>query len=288
MTQPAHIIVLGNEKGGSGKSTTAVHLAVALAHQGRTVGAIDLDGRQRTLYRYLENRQRTNSKLEAALACPEALVLMDKSPDEDAARLNQQLDDWQASKDVIVIDCPGRDSSLSRAAHNRADTLITPMNDSFIDFDLLGTVDDSGQKVVRPSFYSEMVWRARQARAARSGSTMDWIVLRTRLSQLEARNMRKVGSALDQLARRIGFRIAPGLSERVIFRELFPSGLTLLDLGQEHDWSEADGSDAIAPAKGLTMSQLAARQELRDLVSQVRIGAPQRPGVYLTGQAAQG
>src|SRR3546814_12498496 len=70
---------------------------------------------------------------------------------------------------------------------------------------------------------------------------------RNRLAHREARNMRRVGAALGELAKRVGFRVIPGLSERVIYRELFPRGLTLLDLA----------------AMGQTsLSHVAARQEL--------------------------
>ena len=43
----AHVVVLGNEKGGSGKSTTAFHIAVALLKAGQRVATIDLDCRQK-------------------------------------------------------------------------------------------------------------------------------------------------------------------------------------------------------------------------------------------------
>lgn len=260
MARQAHIIVLGNEKGGSGKSTTAVHIAVALLHAGLTVGAIDLDGRQRSLGRYLENRAAYVRRHGLALLEPETVTIDDRTPEEDEARLAAQLEAWRTTKDAIVIDCPGRDSVLSRAAHAQADTLITPLNDSFIDFDLLGTIDPDSHKVQRPSFYSELVWQCRKQRMKRDGGSIDWVVLRTRLSHLEARNMRRVGSALDELAKRIGFRVVPGLSERVIFRELFPKGLTLLDLRQ-----------AAAAEGGLTLSQVAARQEVRDLVAGLKL-----------------
>ncbi|TXG82871.1 MAG: ATPase [Sphingomonadales bacterium] len=270
----AHVIVLGNEKGGSGKSTTAVHIAVALAHQGLKVGAIDLDGRQRSMARYLENRATHAARHGLTPPTPEVMALMDGDQATDAARFDSEAAPWLAEKDVIVVDCPGRDSALSRAAHAHADTLITPMNDSFVDFDLLGQVDPDSLKVSRPSVYAEMVWNSRKARARRDGQSIDWIVLRTRLSHLEARNMRRVGDALDQLAKRIGFRVIPGLSERVIFRELFPQGQTLLDLGQ---------------AAPLTMSQLSARQELRDLMGNLNLPvakAATEDGVLVLGDTA--
>ena len=244
----AHIIVLGNEKGGSGKSTTAVHIAVALAHAGFAVGAIDLDARQRTVARYLENRAAFAKQRDAALPGAEVAVIPDGDGDIDL--LVDQLLEWQA-KDFIVVDTPGRDSPLARAALARADTLVTPMNDSFVDFDLIGQVDPETFKVKRPSFYSELIWDARKARARVDGGTVDWVVLRNRLANLDARNMRRMAAALGELSKRVGFRVVPGLSERVIYRELFPRGLTLLDVAQLEDFS---------------LSHVAARAELRALI----------------------
>lgn len=252
MTEPrAHIIVLGNEKGGSGKSTTAVHVAVALAHAGFKVGAIDLDARQRTFARYIENRANYARARGVELPTPETAVIADESEAIDKIKLANQIARWSDNMDAIVIDTPGRDSVLARAALAAADTLITPLNDSFVDFDLIGQVDAETFKVRRPSFYAELVWDARKARAKVDGGSVDWVVLRNRLSTLEARNMRRVAGALDELAKRIGFRVVPGLSERVIFRELFPRGLTLLD----------------AKLLDVSISHVAARQELRELVA---------------------
>src|ERR1041384_5447446 len=64
----AHVVVLGNEKGGSGKSTTALHIAVALMKAGQRVATIDLDCRQQSFTRYIGNRsawaRRTGLDLE--------------------------------------------------------------------------------------------------------------------------------------------------------------------------------------------------------------------------------
>ena len=251
----AHIIVLGNEKGGSGKSTTAVHIAVALSHAGFDVGAIDIDARQRTVARYLENRATLSHKRNITLPSPDIAVIEDGAGDVDI--LADQLLEWRG-KDFIVVDTPGRDSGMARAALAKSDTLVTPMNDSFVDFDLIGQVDPDTFKVRRPSFYSELVWDARKVRGRVDGGTVDWVVLRNRLANLDARNMRRMAAALAELSKRVGFRVAPGLSERVIFRELFPRGLTLLDVGQLEDFS---------------LSHVAARAELRAL-----IGALNLPG----------
>jgi chromosome partitioning protein len=245
----AHVIVLANEKGGTGKSTTAVHIGVALALTGHRTALIDLDSRQRTSTRYLENRWHHAQRHGLTLPAPDVAVVADGdgAVDELALRFSQA-----SVLDFIVVDSPGRDSALARAAMARADTLITPINDSFVDFDLIGEVDGETFAVKKPSFYAELVWEARTARAREQGKQMDWVVLRNRLSALDARNKQRVGAALDGLAKRISFRVLPGLSERVIYREFFPRGLTLLDRAALTDFS---------------LSHVAARNELRALIA---------------------
>ncbi len=250
----AHLIVFANEKGGTGKSTSAVHTAVALAAQGRSVATLDLDSRQKTTTRYLENRAATARRLDAALPIPHFEVTREGDGIE---AFDTVLDSLAARFDVVLVDTPGRDDPLARRAASRADTLVTPLNDSFIDLDLIGQVDPETYKVKRPSFYAETVWEARKARAKADGGTVDWVVLRNRLQHVEARNMRRVGAALGELSKRVGFRVIPGLGERVIFRELFPKGLTLLDV-------EQIGRD-------LGLSHVAARQELREMIAGLAI-----------------
>jgi chromosome partitioning protein len=258
----AHIIVVGNQKGGAGKSTVAMHLIVALMRMGRRTGALDLDIRQRSLIRYIENRSRWMSTRNLNLALPQVFELeesglrqLDAAEAKDESGFRAALRRLSETCDYIVIDSPGGDSHLARLAHACADTLVTPLNDSFVDFDLLGDIDENCADVVRPSIYSEMVWESRKQKALDARTPIDWVVLRNRTStsRIEAKNKQRVGDALRTLSQRIGFRLAPGLSERVIFRELFPQGLTLLDL----DGEGADGE--------MKMSHLAARQELRDL-----------------------
>ncbi len=259
LNQTPHAIVLGNEKGGSGKSTSSVHIALALSVAGLRVKVLDLDPRQRTTARYLENRAGWAQRHQLDLPQPSVQVIAED--DSEAFEMALQLPGF----DALVIDTPGRDSALGRAALARADTLVTPINDSFIDFDLLGQVDADSFKVTRPSFYAELVWKARQARAKADGGTVDWVVLRNRLSPLEARNRKRVGTALAELSKRIGFRVVPGLSERVIYRELFPKGLTLLDMAHLPDAS---------------LSHVAARAELRELIAALDLpfAALRRPG----------
>lgn len=263
MERRPHVIVLGNEKGGSGKSTTALHLIVALLRQGHSVGTLDLDARQGTLSRYMENREAFMADRGVRLPMPEPERLFRSEAD---SRRDAEADEEErlaavfarfGRKDYIVCDTPGADTYLSRLAHARADTLITPMNDSFIDLDLLARIGRDGRKILGPSVYSQLVWEQRQARARAGGRPIDWIVMRNRLSHLEARNKRDIGTLLQELAKRIGFRLAPGFGERVIFRELFVKGLTLLDLKES--------------GTTLSMSHVAARQEVRALLETIGI-----------------
>ena len=264
----AHIIVVGNEKGGSGKSTTCMHVATALARMGHRVGALDLDMRQKSFARYVENRRAFLAREGLTLATPD---YRDLPPvDEDALprgenpfdqRLSAAVTELEPVSDFVIIDCPGSHTRLSQVAHSLADTLITPLNDSFIDFDLLARIDPDSGRVTGPSIYAEMVWQARQLRAQAGLKPIDWIVVRNRLGAQAMHNKKKVGAALEDLSKRIGFRVAPGFSERVIFRELFPRGLTLLDLKD-------------TGVEQLNLSNIAARQELRDLIAALNL-----PGV---------
>ncbi|MPT48628.1 MAG: ATPase [Sphingobium sp.] len=250
--QQTHNIVFANEKGGTGKSTTAVHTGVALAMMGHKVGMIDLDPRQRTVTRYLENRAETAQRRGIDLPAPDFRVFTGNTTEE----LDALCQELAEGKDFLVADTPGRDDPFARHMAARANTLVTPMNDSFVDFDLIGQVDAETFKVKRLSFYSELIFDARKSRARADGVSIDWVVLRNRVQHHDARNKKRVGDALNELSRRVGFRVIPGLSERVIFRELFPSGLTLLDKGHLGD---------------LGFSHLTARQELREMVASLAL-----------------
>ncbi|HVL79742.1 MAG TPA: division plane positioning ATPase MipZ [Sphingomicrobium sp.] len=254
MTNP-HFVIFANEKGGTGKSTTAVHTAIALAASGHRVGAIDLDSRQRTLARYLENRDATMRRLDKEL--PQARYEVFDGGSEEALRAAVARVGEDA--DVIVIDTPGRDDPIARAAILMADTLVTPMNDSFVDLDLIGQVHPENYKITKPSFYAELIWNSRTQRAKNTGRSVDWVVLRNRLQHIDSHNLRRVGAALDELARRVGFRVIPGLGERVIYRELFPKGLTLLDLAQLGE---------------VGLGHITARQELREMIAGLAIPDP--------------
>ncbi|MBO6826214.1 MAG: AAA family ATPase [Sneathiella sp.] len=265
----AHIIVVGNAKGGSGKSTTAMHVIVSLLTMGYRVGAIDLDGKQKTLGRYIENRQSFVSKNNLDLPMPSLSVIepsekknMDEAQTDERARFVAALQEQVYANDFVIVDCPGADSFIAKLGHSFADTLLTPMNDSFIDLDLLAKVDEKTYDVERPSWYSEMVWEQRKRRAMIDKHQIDWLVMRNRLSHTDAHNKRNIEQILEKLASRISFRAAAGFGERVIFRELFLKGLTVLDLRHK------------GVGVRMSMSHVAARQEIRQLMDALRL-----PGV---------
>ena len=195
-----HRIVFANEKGGTGKSTTAVHVAIALAYQGANVAAIDLDPRQRTLHRYLENRAETERRREITLPTARFAVF-----DGDTHRRTRcaRPPRCREGADFLIFDTPGRDDPFARHVATEADTLVTPLNDSFVDFDLIGQVDAETFKVRRLSFYAELIWEARKKRAmatlTEKRREMDWVVVRNRTQHIEARNMRRLDGALTEL-----------------------------------------------------------------------------------------
>jgi chromosome partitioning protein len=258
LPEKTHIIVFGNEKGGTGKSTVCMHVLTYLLRLGYTVGSIDVDARQGTLTRYIENRQSQPSTHKKSLPMPVHISLDKSSRDskekakEDEERRFKECIQTLKRNDFIIIDTPGNDTHLSRVAHSYADRLITPFNDSFVDLDLLVRIDKKSKHVMRPSTYSEMVWEQKKQRLMRDKVTIDWIILRNRLTNIHSRNKQEIEQIINTLSDRLGFRIAPGFTERVIFRELFLAGLTLFDI------KDTGGA--------LTISHVAARQELRNLI----------------------
>ena len=266
MSNTPYVIVLGNEKGGTGKSTVSMHLTVALLKQGYTVGTIDVDARQGTFSRYIENRRMRQENLKEDLLLPQLHFPLFKSEamdlqvaqEEELGNFKQAMEQLQ-SCNFVVIDTPGSDTHLSRIAHHYADTLITPMNDSFIDLDMLVRLDPESLSILRPSTYAEMVWEQKKQRAFRKLPAIDWIVLRNRLSNISSRNKEDMQRVLTALSKRIGYRLVAGFGERVIFRELFLSGLTLLDL-----------RSAKMP---MSVSHVSARQELNELLQMIQLPA---------------
>ncbi|KQY30140.1 ATPase [Caulobacter sp. Root1455] len=263
------VIVVGNEKGGAGKSTIAVHLATALLYGGAKVALLDLDLRQCTSMRFFENRAAWVAGNGVTLPQPLQFRLSDDDVALAAGPEADQVTKFEAAfiaareaADFVLIDTPGGDTAISRMAHGLADLIVTPMNDSFVDFDMLGHVDPVTMELQKPSLYSLTVWEARKARAL-SGQrqALDWVVLRNRLATTEARNRKRVEDRLTALSKRVGFRMGPGLRDRVIYRELFPFGLTIADL-----------SPQVRPVP-VSLQHLAARQELRALMHSLGLSA---------------
>ena len=265
--QTAHVVVLGNEKGGSGKSTTALHIAVALLKIGQRVATVDLDSRQKSFTHYIDNRRAWAERARIKLELPTHYCIARGETDSLEGNEQQELmaftnavADVERDHDVIVIDTPGSDTYLMRLAHSMADTLVTPLNDSFVDFDVLGTLDPTNFAVIGESHYAEMVRESRRQRRLVDGRLTDWIVVRNRLSSLGSRNKKLVGDGLVELSKRMGFRTVEGIAERVVYREFFPRGLTAFD-----DLDEA--TLGMRPS----LSHLSAREEVIALLNALRL-----------------
>jgi chromosome partitioning protein len=268
----AHVVVLGNEKGGSGKSTTAMHVAVALMNMGQRVATIDLDSRQKSFTHYIDHRRTWAARAGLPLKVPVhfciargATLRLDENEEIEFGGLVEAVASVEHSHDFIVIDTPGTDAYLMRLAHSMADTLITPLNDSFVDFDVLGTVDPTTFAVTGESHYAEMVRNARRQRRGVDGGHMDWIVVRNRLSMVGSRNKRLIGEGLTHLGARLGFRSIDGFAERLVYREFFPRGLTAIDNIDE----ETLGARP-------TLAHVTAREEVIALIAALKLPLDER------------
>jgi chromosome partitioning protein len=268
----AHVIVLGNEKGGSGKSTTAMHVAVALLQAGQRVATIDLDSRQKSFTHYVENRRDWVARSGLRLDVPEHYCVargfgtnIEDIEQQEFAAFVEAITRVEQTHDFVVIDTPGSDSYLMRLAHSMADTLITPLNDSFVDFDVLGIIDPTTFVVSGVSHYAEMVREARRQRRLVDGGLTDWVVVRNRLSTLGSRNRKLVGEGVEGLAKQLGFRPIDGFAERVVYREFFPRGLTALD-------EISEDTLGLRP----TTSHVTARDEVKVLIDALKLPIDER------------
>jgi chromosome partitioning protein len=263
----AHVIIFGNEKGGSGKTTTAMHLITSLLYLDFKVATLDIDLRQESLTRYIENRKRTIDNKKIELKLPTHFKLNKKYninqvieyTNDDIQDFENLINGLDSKFDFIIIDTPGNDNPLNRHAHYIADTIITPINDSFIDVDLLGKVDPNDFSKAIPGIYSSMVWEQKKLRALKKNKEIQWVVVRNRLSSTNVINKRNVASAIKHLGKKLGFYVSPGFGDRVIFKELFLRGLTLLDA--------KTSSNLIK----LNTSVIAARQELREFLYSLKL-----------------
>ena len=261
----ARVIVVGNEKGGAGKSTLAALIATAMLYRGKRVAVIDADLRQQTLSRFLANRRSWLPAAGVEAPVPLEYKLHDDpgslahgDPAEAVARFESAVGMAMGDADLVVIDTPGSDTAVSRCAHLQADLVVTPMNDSFVDFDVLGQLDPVTLRLLRPSLYTEVVLEARETREHHN-RRLDWVVLRNRMAAAEGRNRERLTHGLETLADEVGFRMGPSLRERVTYREMFPFGLTIADL-----------APGVRPG-GVSSPRLAAREELQDLLVALKL-----------------
>jgi chromosome partitioning protein len=276
------IVVLGNQKGGSGKSTTAIHLMFGLMNCGYAVGSVDLDGDQATLTHFIENRRRAVAEGDQTLSLPEhRLVENSVARNAAAAEKDQTAQVARAftgllDQDYIVVDTPGSDTFLSRLGHALADILVTPLNDSYLDLDVLVRIGRDGKTITGPSSYSLAVLDRWGLRMMAGGRPLDWVVTRNRLSHQRTRNQRQMERLLERLAPALGYRLAPGFGERVIYRELFAQGLTVLDLPEPGRWRIGNKSHA------------AARNEVWALMKSIGLTEDRRAGRPWLARAASG
>jgi chromosome partitioning protein len=262
----AYVVVVGNEKGGSGKSTIAIHLAVALMRAGQRVATIDIDSRQKSFTHYIQNRRawckRNSLDLEIPTHCfveQSDGIRADDNEIAEASGFLNKISALEHKHDFVVIDTPGSDTYLMRLAHSIADTLITPLNDSFLDFDVLATTDPTNIAVTGKSHYAEMVRDAAHQRRLVDGQRPDWVIVRNRLSSVDSHNKRNMAKGLKELGLRLGCRWTDGFSERVIYREFFLRGLTALDINKS------------TLGKRPSRSHIAARQEVESLLAALKL-----------------
>ncbi len=253
----AHIIVVSNEKGGTGKSTISMHLAVSLMMEGFRVAVVDLDGRQGTLSKYIANRIKFCHHRNLKLPVPE---LVTYAPQEDSdlilaskENINRRIKELSGEFDAVIIDTPGTKNYLFEEAHRHADTLITPMTDSLIDLNVMADIDFESSTIGRPGHYASFIWEIKKQMAAEGRPYLNWIVVGNKTSPYNSRNKNAVFEYLEKLGKLFGFRFTPGLKDRLIYKELFLEGLTVLDMQHEK------------LKMRMTMSHLAAKREIRSI-----------------------
>ena len=256
-----HVIVVANEKGGVGKSTLAFHTSIGLADSGHSVAVIDLDHRQQSLARALAFREATARRLDIALPCPTHTVFHQRN----GALLCQEIARIGWSADYIVIDVAGHDSPTARRAIAMADTLITPINSSFVDLDLLGRFNPTTMEYLAPGYFAGLVTELRVERERRGLGAPDWVVMQNRSRRgNKSHNQTRIDEALRHLGPKLGFRLGTGLAERVAYRELFLLGLTHLDIRR---------------IPGLSTMRAHARDEILGLMADLRLTKPSNAAV---------
>ncbi|MDR1694029.1 MAG: division plane positioning ATPase MipZ [Lactobacillaceae bacterium] len=253
-TKKAHIIVVSNEKGGTGKSTISMHLATLLLYEGYNVATIDMDGRQGTFTKYIENRKKYNQK--SYINLPISYHLSFSIDDEDGSNpelIGRHIKDLAKKYDAIIIDTPGTKNYLFDEAHKYADTLITPISDSLLDLNVMADIDFNTKKIGKPGHYANHIWDVKKYLAARNKPYLNWVVAGNRISSFNSKNKTKVMEYLERLSKLYGFKLFFGIKDRAIYKELFLDGLTILDMNNDRLKMK------------MSISHIAAKREIRKL-----------------------
>lgn len=285
--RPGRIIVFSNLKGGTGKSTTALSVIVGLLRQGKSVASLDLDMDQEALSRYLFNRTRFAKLTKLRIGMPDHHRFTQIDPGGNGAELSTRLDKLSelidklvAENDYLVIDCPSLDNPLTRAVTARADVLTSPVNESFLDIDVIGEVRGSPPTVTRVGPFAEIIGAEMQRRREEGIAPLEWIVVRNRRNPSATRHTAAIGTVLDELARNLSFRVTDGFVDRLIFRELFLVGLSILDLRKDDPLIAGNSSHKSAYEEASDLLQSVGRSLFADETGGAgRLASKDRPAL---------
>ena len=284
--QSGRIIVFSNLKGGTGKSTTALSVIVGLLRRGKSVASLDLDMDQEALARYLFNRTRFAKLTKLRIGMPNHHRFTEIDPGGNGAELSTRLDilsglidNLVAENDYLVIDCPSLDNPLTRAVTARADVLTSPVNESFLDIDVIGEVRGSPPTVTRVGPFAEMIGAEMQRRRDEGIDPLEWIVVRNRRNPTATRHTAAIGTVLGELSRNLSFRVTDGFVDRLIFRELFLVGLSILDLRKDDPLIASNSSHRSAYEEASNLLQSVGRTLFADGASAERLSGENRPAL---------
>jgi chromosome partitioning protein len=233
------IIVIGNTKGGVGKSSVAILLSIALLYKGYKVALLDTDSKQGSSYKYINNRKNYISESSIDLPCPAFHLL---SQEFDFLEINDNISETSEEKafkkiidgfvgfHFLIIDTPGNDCFVLRNSIKNANILISPVTESFFDISaLFWKVFNEEKEEYIPSDYVKFIWNERKKKIVEK-KNLSWVVMLNRVSNIQTSNKKITQSLVNEFSKTLGFSVIKGLYERNIFKELFEKGLTVLDL----------------------------------------------------------